>query len=214
MSSIRNLIVIKSDQINAEDFGVGESKTITITRYKVTGNGDQPLSLYFTGDKGKAYRPCKTIMKVLDAVWGEELDNYVGRSMTLICDPKVRFGADEVGGIRLTHVSHINAPMSVMVTVTRSVKKPYRVLPLHIVPGAEISTSDALHALHVSAGDGLSALQEAWGMLPASVRKAISPSGCPADLKSLAEAADKQRADAAADAQARNDALAGNGSDQ
>jgi hypothetical protein len=39
----------------------------------------------------------------------------------------------------------------------------------------------------------MAALQDAWVKLPAKVRKAIDPSGCPATLKQSAEAFDAQR---------------------
>jgi hypothetical protein len=196
MPSIRSLIVIKTDQLNSEDFRPGEARTITITGYKITGSAEQPLALYFAGDRGKPFKPCKTMMKVMEAAWGDELDNYVGRSMTLIRDDKVKYGAEAVGGIRVTHMSHISAAISVPVTITRGIKKPYLVKPLRVIPGATISVEEARAALAVAVADGLAALQEAWIALPVPVKKAVSPTGCPADLKAEAERIDRERADA------------------
>jgi hypothetical protein len=83
-------IEAKSDQLNADDL-IGTSKTITITR--VTGNdGDQPVSIFYEGDNGKPFKPCKTIRRVLMGVWGKYANEYVGKSMTLYRDDKVTFG--------------------------------------------------------------------------------------------------------------------------
>ena len=50
-------IEAKSDQLNADDL-IGAPRTITITR--VTGNdGDQPVSIFYEGDGGKPFKPCK-----------------------------------------------------------------------------------------------------------------------------------------------------------
>lgn len=50
--------------------------------------------------------------------------------------------------------------------------------------------------LNMAAENGTAALQDAWGKLPAKVRKAIGPNGCPDDLKASAKAFDDQKAEA------------------
>jgi hypothetical protein len=93
-------IEAKSDQLNADDL-IGASKTITVTR--VTGNdGDQPVSIFYEGDNGKPFKPCKTIRRVLMGVWGKYANEYVGKSMTLYRDDKVTFGGLATGGIRIS----------------------------------------------------------------------------------------------------------------
>jgi len=50
--------------------------------------------------------------------------------MRLYRDPKVKFGGMEVGGIRISHASHIDGPKTFPLTATRGRKAPYTVKPL------------------------------------------------------------------------------------
>ena len=50
--------------------------------------------------------------------------------MTLYCDPTVRFGGIEVGGIRVSHLSHIDKPLNLALTVTRGKRAQTHVEPL------------------------------------------------------------------------------------
>lgn len=45
---------------------------------------------------------------------------YVGRSMTLYCDPEVSYGSVRWGGIRISHMSDIDKATTLSLTVTRS----------------------------------------------------------------------------------------------
>lgn len=118
----------KSDQLTADDL-IGTSRTITVTR--VTGNdGDQPISIHYEGDNGKPFRPCKTIRRVLMGVWGRYANEYVGKSMTLYRDDKVTFGGLEVGGIRISHMSHIDKETVVVVMKSKGKKAGMKILPL------------------------------------------------------------------------------------
>jgi hypothetical protein len=128
MSDMSQVIVPKSDQINADDLLSGPI-TIKLKTVNITGGKEQPVSMYFEGSD-KAYRPCKSMCRVIVAAWGADASRYVGRSMTLYCDPKVKWGGMEVGGIRISHMSHLDAAMTMALTVTRANKKPYTVKPL------------------------------------------------------------------------------------
>jgi len=126
----------KSDQMNAEDFIGTGSKTIKIT--KISGNDDaqQPVSIYFEGDNGKPYKPCKTCRRILVSVWGADGKKYIGRSMTLYRDPSVKFGGLEVGGIRISHMSDIESPVTMVLSASKANKKPFTVQPLTV--GAKV----------------------------------------------------------------------------
>jgi hypothetical protein len=50
--------------------------------------------------------------------------------MTLYCDPKVMFGGVAVGGIRISHMTHIDRDVTVALTTTRSQRRPFTVKPL------------------------------------------------------------------------------------
>lgn len=121
-------IAPKSDQLNADDLIAGP---ITITVTQVRGcDGDQPIAVHFEGDDGKPYKPCKSMRRVLVHAWGKDGKDYVGRRMSLFCDPSVQFGGVKVGGIRISHMSHIDRPLVVPLTVTRAQRRPYEVKPL------------------------------------------------------------------------------------
>lgn len=119
----------KSDQLNADDL-IGGSRTIKIT--KVSGNADdkQPISVYFEGDNGKPYKPCKSMTRILIRVWGNVAANFIGRTLTLYRDDKVLFGGIEVGGIRISHMSDITEAITMSLTASRASRKPYTVRPL------------------------------------------------------------------------------------
>ena len=49
-------------------------------------------------------------------------------------DASVRYGGKEVGGLRVSHVSHIDKPLTVALTVTRGKRAPFTVQPLPDTP--------------------------------------------------------------------------------
>lgn len=127
-------IAPKSDQLNSDDL-IGGPRTVTITRVTGNeGNAEQPVNVFFEGDEGKPFRPCKSMRRVMVKIWGANAANYVGKSMTLYRDPKVKWGGMEVGGIRISHMTGIDKPEVMALTETRSARKPYTVQPLKDVP--------------------------------------------------------------------------------
>jgi len=119
----------KSDQTNADDLVAGP-RTIRVVKVSGTGNADQPVAIHYEGDDGRPYKPCKSMRRVLVAAWGADASEYVGRSMTLFRDPKVAFGGMEVGGIRISHMSHIERDMTMALTVTKAKRAPFVVRKL------------------------------------------------------------------------------------
>lgn len=125
---ISDSIVPRSDQTNAEDFLTGP-RTVTIVEVK-KGSAEQPVDIFLAEFPGRPFRPSKTVRRLLVAGWGPEASAYVGRRLTLYRDPTVKFGGADVGGIRVSHMSHIDKPLSVALTVTRGKRQPYTVKPL------------------------------------------------------------------------------------
>jgi hypothetical protein len=129
---ITDTLAPKSNQLNSDDLIVGP-KTITVT--KVTaGNSEQPVAISYENDGGKPFYPCKSMRRVLVAAWGADASAYIGRSMTLFRDPEVSYGGIKVGGIRISHLSDLDSPLSIALTVTRQKRAPYKVQPLKVAP--------------------------------------------------------------------------------
>jgi hypothetical protein len=118
-------IAPKSDQLNTDDL-IGGPRTIVVTRVTVSP-GEQPVAIYFSGDGGKPYKPCKSMCRVLVIQWGADGDLYVGRSMTLYRDPTVTWGGMAVGGIRISHLSDISADAKMALTESRKARGIYTV---------------------------------------------------------------------------------------
>lgn len=128
---MRDTIVPKSSQLNADDL-LGGPITVTIANVARANTAEQPIAVSYQGDGGKPYFPCKMMRRVMVTAWGIDASEYVGRSMTLFRDPKVLWGAIAVGGIRISHLSHIDGPLTLALAESKSVRKPFRVLPLVI----------------------------------------------------------------------------------
>jgi len=139
-------IAPKSDQVNADDLIPGP---ITVTIDRVTkGSKEQPINIHLVESPDRAYRPSKTMARVLVLAWGKESDVYAGRALTLYRDPKVKWAGEEVGGIKISHLSHIDRPMTFMLTETRGQKKPHVVKPLPApTPALDIATTTDRAAL-------------------------------------------------------------------
>ena len=131
MNDMRAVIIPKSDQINADDL-IGGPITITITEVSIRPGTEQPVSIRFDGDNGKPYRPSKSMCRVMVNCWGPDANAYIGRSMTLYRDPKVKWGGLEVGGIRISHMSDIKGTTIMALTETRGSKKPHTVQVLRV----------------------------------------------------------------------------------
>ena len=140
MNDMKQVIIPKSDQLNADDL-ISGPMTITITRVDIRGGQEQPVSIHFEGDNGKPYKACKSMCRVMVSVWGPNSKAYVGRSMTLYRDPSVKWGGMEVGGIRISHMSDLQENMTMALTMTRSNRKPFTVKPLAKVQVKEVIES-------------------------------------------------------------------------
>lgn len=138
--SILDVLKPKSDQINADDL-IGRTMTVTIKEILVKA-GDQPISIFFEGDYEKPYKPCKSMGRVMAHIWTDDEKKWIGKSMTLYCDPKVTFGPVAMGGIRISHMSDIAAPVTLMLTVTKASRKPFTVQPLKVQAPAAPAEDD------------------------------------------------------------------------
>lgn len=167
----------RSDQMNADDL-IGGPRTVTITAVRATDAADQPIAVSFAGDENKPFKPCKSMRRVMVHVWGADAKLYIGRSMTLYCDPGVQFGGMKVGGIRISHMSHMDKPQTMALTATRAKRAPFTVHPLTAAEPAAVDI-DALEAMFDAVTDQASfdaaetARRAAWPKLDNASKAAM-----------------------------------------
>src|SRR5690349_12781312 len=113
--------------MNAEDLLTGP-RTFTITGVRKGSGEEQPFDFYLDGFP-RPFKPSKTVRRLLVAAWGKDGEAYTGRRLTLYRDPEVRFGAQEVGGIRVSHMSHIGKKLTLALTVSKGKRSKFEVLP-------------------------------------------------------------------------------------
>ena len=163
-------IIPKSTQLNADDLIAGP-RTIRITAVEV-GSAEQPVAICYDGDGGRPYLPGKSMRRVLVAIWGSEGSAYVGRRLTLYCDPDITFGPDKTGGIRISHASHISEPVEIALTVKRGKRKPFRVEPLP-ADDQEPDIQALCDVGESKAREGVEPLRAWWSSLDRRVRHAL-----------------------------------------
>lgn len=167
-------IAPKSDQLNADDLISGP---ITVTVAEVAaGSPEQPVDVRLVEYPGRAYRPSKSMRRILVSAWGAEASAYTGRRITLYRNPEIMFGRDKVGGIEISALSDIENPLTVALTATRGRRKNFTVQPLPAIVQrdwlAELALAadnpDAIGALGKAASDAgapgstISSIRDAW----------------------------------------------------
>jgi len=121
-------IAPKSDQLNADDLMAGP---VTVTIAEVAkGSPEQPVDVRLVEFPGRAYRPSKSMRRVMVSAWGAEAGTYGGRRLTLVRNPEITFGREKVGGIEISHLSNIDKPHTVALTATRGKRRSFTVQPL------------------------------------------------------------------------------------
>jgi len=130
-----------SQQVNADDL-TAAPRTVSVTDV-TAGTTEQPVFIHLAEFPGRTYRPGKSMRRVLVQIWGAEASNYIGRKLRIYNDQTIRFGKDVTGGIRISHASHIDGPVTVNLTVTRGRRAPFRVEPLPDATPVDQSKVDA-----------------------------------------------------------------------
>lgn len=184
-----DVIVPKSDQINADSLISGPMQ-VTIEAVNISHRDEQPISIKLVG-LSKVYRPCKSMARVMVQAWGPDASKYAGRSLTLYRDPKVKWGGMEVGGIRISHMSHIDGPMKMMLTQTRSNRAPFSVQPMQAIAASSHASApdNAADLARAAASKGKDAFTAWWQSDEGrACRDAVAP--IMDDLKRLVAAAD------------------------
>ena len=124
-------IVPDSTQINAEDL-VSGPKTYTIEKVS-RGTREQPINIHLVGCD-RMYRPCKTMRRVLIAVFSDDPAKWIGHQMTLYCDPGVIYAGVKVGGVRISHLSGLENPRTFMLAQSRGKRTEVTIRPIKTKP--------------------------------------------------------------------------------
>jgi len=161
-------IAPRSDQINADDL-VGGPITYTI-REVVEGKAEAPFD-FLLMETNRAYRPSKTMRRVIVSAWGKESSTYAGRRLTVYREPSITFGREKVGGIRISHMSHIDGSREVMVQTSRGKRERFVVEPLPDAPPAP-TEAPATTEDDVATTTDQRVLREWWAAYP-NLRPAI-----------------------------------------
>ena len=120
----------KSDQLDADELLSGP-RTFTITEVRKGPSDEQPFD-FILAEHPRPWRPCKTVRKLIVAAWGPETTVCHGRRLTLVRDPSVTWAGEAVGGIRVSHMSHLkdSKPLRVSVQATSKTKTAILIQPL------------------------------------------------------------------------------------
>jgi hypothetical protein len=171
-------IAPKSDQLNADDLLTGP-RTVTIEKVNA-GTAEQPVNVHLVEFPGRPFKPSKTVRRIMVAAWGKEAANYAGRRMTLYRDPTVKFGGSDVGGIRVSHLSHIDKRIVLSLPVARGKRAAYIVEPLpdaqtpQTNPASNLITAEQLKRLWPLLSDnGLTQPDEALAWLSGVLEREV-----------------------------------------
>lgn len=192
MITLAEALAPKSDQLNADDLIAGP-RVLKLTAARIMKDGrDIKIVLNYEGDNGKPWKPCKTMGRAMVMAWTiTDPEQFAGKSVRVYRDPTVRFGDQgEVGGIRISHMSHLAKAAKVKLTVSQGKKGEFTFNPLVVEVAGDALTIDMARAAIEAAAD-LDALRAVWS------RKTMAPF----------------RADLQATLDARKAALSGEGPD-
>ena len=132
----------KSDQLNSIDLVA--PMTIKITNVTKVNDDKQPIFIDYEGGQGRPWKPCKGMRRGLVALWGKDGEKYIGRSLTLFCNPEVKYAGKAEGGIQISHASHIDKSVKFQLVLTRGKSTMHTVEPLQdtTTPKATMTDKD------------------------------------------------------------------------
>lgn len=121
----------------------------------------------------RVWRPSKGMLDLLAACWTTDAKTWVGHRVTVYNDPDVMFGREKVGGIRVSHLSHIDGPRDVKIRASGSAgrKQMWHVEPL--TDAAPKPKSAAAETPDVATITDTTVLRAMWQAADPRTRKAI-----------------------------------------
>lgn len=167
MFDITEAIRAKSDQLNADDL-VGGPITVRVERV-TRGDKDQPVVVHLSGGH-MPLKPSKTVLRVLAFAWGTDADQWSGKWMRLYRDPSVTWAGKEVGGVRVSALSHIDRPLRMSLAVSKGKKAMHTVDKLEAPQQSGAPTANLARVLEDNGAteSDLDAWRAANGKGPAS----------------------------------------------
>lgn len=177
-----------SDQLDAIE--LTQPRTFTIGTGSALGKRDGKTVAEIRFENfDRVWRPSKGMLDVLAACWGTDVREWVGRRVTVYNDPEVMFGKDKVGGVRISHLSHIDKPRSITIRASGAGrKKAWPVQPLKDSPrsesGARGATKAAPTEAEIAASTDRDQLAAWWGIASPDMQKLIEARA--AELKAQA----------------------------
>ena len=136
---ITETLAPKSDQQNYEDYLTGP-KTVTISGV-TRGSADQPVVVQLEEFPGRPFKPSKGMRRVLAKAWGPKASAWVGRRLTLFGDPTALWAGKPTGGVRISHMSHIDQAFTMPLAISKGKRVPFTVRPLPDAPVAPVGES-------------------------------------------------------------------------
>lgn len=151
MLDVTSMNVSKADQLNAIDLAGGDL-VATITGVRATGDPKQPLIVRLDS-WGQPWKPCKSVRRLLAAMWSTDAEVWVGRRLKLYMEPTVIYAGEAVGGVRVREASHIEKPFVIMLPKSSKSRERVTVGVLADVFAHTIEDYCKLHEIEPSAVD-------------------------------------------------------------
>jgi hypothetical protein len=157
---LSKVTLAKSDQLNADDLLTGP-QTFTVAEVR-EGSDEQPVSIVLAEwPRNRPFKPSKTVLRLLRYCLGDETDDWPPNvRMTLFRDADVKWAGEKIGGIRVSHLSHIDGPQKVALQESKNKKSLHTILPLVDAPAALAPVEPT--AEEVAACTNLEELREMW----------------------------------------------------
>lgn len=146
--NLREATIARSDQLNADDL-VGGARVVTVKEVR-RGDSEQPVAIVLHEfPANRPFKPSKTVLRLLSYCWGEETDDWPPNPrMELFRDEKVKWAGQEIGGIRISRLSHIDSPKKIALAESKGKKSLHVVEPLpDSAPSSPAVSADTLAEL-------------------------------------------------------------------
>ena len=139
---MRRDIQADSTQINAADLLSGPVEyTVSGIHRNPKSDGKQPWNISLEGEE-RFFRPCLTCRRILIKFWGDNYEDYIGRRLTLYCDPTVLWAGKPEGGVRISHLSDIDGKQTIRLARLRTKKDDIVIHPLEPIKQEALSPAD------------------------------------------------------------------------